>query len=146
MEIDSPLATSLNCMDHALIFDDDFVEECQTATANAVKQHTESSLQHLDEEIKLFKARVAPICKQLRISNHFDSLSGVAPPVDPQAAIEATPLKDLLLKSIPVNKIRVETERVLWHQRLGHPCDKYLYSAHKFIDGVPKFKRRSDVM
>ena len=40
VEIDSPLATSLNCMDHALIFDDDFVDECQTATANAVTQHT----------------------------------------------------------------------------------------------------------
>ena len=44
VEIDSPLATSLNCMDHALIFDDDFVDECQTATATAVKQHTETSL------------------------------------------------------------------------------------------------------
>ena len=111
--IDSPLATSLNCMEHALIFDDAFVDECNKATATAVQQHKETSLQQLDEEIKLFKARVAPLCTQLRISNHFDSLSGVAAAVDPQAAIDATPFKDLLLKSIPVNKIRVETERVL---------------------------------
>ena len=61
-------------------------------------------------------------------------------------AIESTPFRSLLLKSIPFNTIRIETERILWHQRLGHPCDEYLYSAHKFIDSVPKFKRRSDVL
>ena len=29
---------------------------------------------------------------------------------------------------------------------MGHPCDKYLYLAHKFIDGIPKFKKRSKVL
>ena len=23
------------------------------------------------------------------------------------------------------------TEKVLWHQHLGHPCDEYLFNAHK---------------
>ena len=63
-----------------------------------------------------------------------------------QSALDATPFWELILQSIPVNTIRVETERILWHQRLSHPCDEYLYSAHKFIDGVPKFKQRSNVI
>ena len=86
-------------------------------------------------------------CKQLRISKYFNSLASVTPAVNPhQTALEATPLQDLLLQSIPINNICVETERILWYQWLGHPCDEYLYSTHKFIDGVPKFKRRSNVM
>ena len=76
---------------------------------------------------------------QLRISQHFDNIAL-------KSALDATPFRELIVQSIPVNKIRVETERILWHQRLGHPCDEYLYSAHEFIDGVPKFKRRSDVL
>ena len=28
---------------------------------------------------------------------------------------------------------------MLWYQRLGHPCDEYVYNAHKGVDGVPKF-------
>ena len=35
---------------------------------------------------------------------------------------------------------------MLWHQRLGHPSDHYLYKAHKFVTGVPKFRHESAVM
>ena len=35
---------------------------------------------------------------------------------------------------------------MLWHQRLGHPSDHYLFNAHKFVDGVPKFKHMDPVM
>jgi hypothetical protein len=35
---------------------------------------------------------------------------------------------------------------LLWHQRLGDPCDEYLYNEHKFIDGVPKFARQTPVL
>ena len=31
------------------------------------------------------------------------------------------------------------TDNLLWHQKLGRPCNKYLYNAHKYIYGVPKF-------
>ena len=48
-------------------------------------------------------------------------------------------LKLLMDKAIPIYAIRSCTEKLLWHQRLGHPCDEYLYNAHKFITGVPKF-------
>ena len=34
----------------------------------------------------------------------------------------------------------------MWHQRLGHPSDSYLYNAHKYIDGVPQFKHSDPVM
>ena len=134
VSLKSILATSLNCLDYALIHDDAFIKKCDKATVHAISQHRKAPLLTL-------------ICKQLRILNHFDSLSGVTPVVNLcQAALEATHLQDLILQSIPVNKIRVETERALWHQRLGHPCDEYLYSANKFINSVLKFKRRFNVM
>jgi hypothetical protein len=45
-----------------------------------------------------------------------------------------------------INTLRTNTERFLWHQRLGHPSDSYLYNAHKYIDGVPQFKHSDPVM
>jgi hypothetical protein len=36
-----------------------------------------------------------------------------------------------------VNSIKADAERLLWHQRLGHPNDYFLYDAYKFMDGVP---------
>ena len=35
---------------------------------------------------------------------------------------------------------------MLWHQHLGHSRDNYLYAAHKFIDGVPKFKHNDQIL
>ena len=55
-------------------------------------------------------------------------------------------LKLLMDKAIPIYAIRSRTEKLLWHQRLGHPCDEYLYNAHKFITGVPKFDRQTTVL
>ena len=45
-----------------------------------------------------------------------------------------------------INTLRTNTECFLWHQRLGHPSDSYLYNAHKYIDGVPQFKHSDPVM
>ena len=45
-----------------------------------------------------------------------------------------------------INAIKKDTERLLWHQRLGHPSDQYLYTAHKFINGVPKFKHFDPIL
>ena len=47
---------------------------------------------------------------------------------------------------IPIAAIKNCTTRMLWHQRLGHPCDQYLYNAHKAIDGVPKFASKPRVL
>ena len=46
-------------------------------------------------------------------------------------------LKHIIDKTIPVYAIKAKTEKPLWHQRLGHPCDEYLYNAHKFIMEYP---------
>ena len=53
VHIDSPLATSLNCMEQALLYDDDFVDKCNTTTATAVAQHKQTSLLQLDEKLTL---------------------------------------------------------------------------------------------
>ena len=55
-------------------------------------------------------------------------------------------LKKIVDKTIPVYTIKAITEKLLWHQRLGHPCNEYLYNAHKFITGVPKFDRQTPVL
>ena len=55
-------------------------------------------------------------------------------------------LKRIVDKTIPIYAIKAKTEKLLWHQRLGHPCNKYLYNAHKFITGVPKFDCQTPVL
>ena len=44
-------------------------------------------------------------------------------------------LRRLLLIAVDscIHTLRTNTERFLWHQRLGHPSDSYLYNAHKQI-------------
>ena len=49
-------------------------------------------------------------------------------------------------EATPIKALRASTERMLWHQRLGHPSDYYLYTAHKFINGVPKFKHNDPIL
>ena len=56
------------------------------------------------------------------------------------------PSETIIRATVPINIIRSRTEKLLWHQRLGHPCDEYLYNAHKYIDGVPKFSRSASVL
>ena len=63
-------------------------------------------------------------------------------PIDP----EELPLDAIISNATPINAIRAQTERLLWHQRLGHPSDERLYTAHKFIDGVPQFKHHDPVL
>lgn len=53
---------------------------------------------------------------------------------------------DYIHRNTPVNAIRKETERLLWHQRLGHPSDYYLYQAHRHIKGVPVFKHVEPIL
>ena len=53
--------------------------------------------------------------------------------------LKKVPFRQNIFDSTPIHALRVKTERMLWHQQLGHPCDEYLYNAHKTVDGVPKF-------
>lgn len=48
-------------------------------------------------------------------------------------------------KAIPIHKVCAGTKHILWYQRLGHTCDKFSYSANKFIDGLPELKQKSDI-
>lgn len=56
------------------------------------------------------------------------------------------PYNEVIQKLTPIDKIITETKRKIWHQQMGHIGDHYLYTAHKFIDGVPKFKHQDPVL
>lgn len=71
------------------------------------------------------------------LRNEFDSL-----PV----GLHSLPFHEYIQHNTPVNALRRETERLLWHQRLGHPSDYYLFNAHKHITGVPKFKHLEPIL
>ena len=90
----------------------------------------------LEEELAPPTAYVSINCRKLRILKYFDDLrdDDGNDLTALQSALNATPFCELIVQSIPVNKIHVETKRILLHQRLGHFCDEYLYFAHKFID------------
>jgi hypothetical protein len=45
-----------------------------------------------------------------------------------------------------IHKLHTRAERLLWHQRLGHPSDSYLYNAHQHIKGVPRFAHQDSVL
>ena len=66
--------------------------------------------------------------------------------VPKSSCLKKYPFKKLIIQTISIRKIRADTDRILWHQRLGHPCDGYFYSAHKFIDSIPEFKHRCDIL
>jgi GAG-pre-integrase domain len=56
------------------------------------------------------------------------------------------PFHEYIQQNTPVASIKAATERLLWHQRLGHPSDYYLFNAHKHVDGVPQFKHMDPVL
>jgi hypothetical protein len=60
------------------------------------------------------------------------------------AAIPTAPASPI--QEFRLHKLYSRAERLLWHQRLGHPSDGYLYAAHKHIDGVPSFKRADPIL
>ena len=51
------------------------------------------------------------------------------------------PFEKLMKQYYPIHVLYIHTatEKLLWYQKLGHPCDKYLYNAGKYIDEVPDF-------
>ena len=55
-------------------------------------------------------------------------------------------LKLIIEKSTPVCTICACTEKLPWHQRLGHPCDKHPCCAHKHVTGIPKFDRQTTAL
>ena len=67
------------------------------------------------------------------------------PPAIPTNIIEESPVSNIHTE-ITVHQLSKRTERMLWHQRLAHCGDQYLYNAHKHINGVPKFSRQDPII
>ena len=113
----SPHATPATSSASALASDPDFAADCQRAFLYSVHAYQEAE------------------CAQLR--SEFESLP---------AQFHDLPFHEYIQQNTPVAAIRAATERLLWHQRLGHPSDHYLYNAHKHIKGVPKFKHMDAIL
>ncbi|KAG7338408.1 reverse transcriptase RNA-dependent DNA polymerase [Nitzschia inconspicua] len=56
------------------------------------------------------------------------------------------PFHKYITHATSVMAIRATAERLLWHQRLGHPSDHYLYHAHEHITGVPRFRHFDPIL
>ena len=56
------------------------------------------------------------------------------------------PFHEYIQQNTPVSSIQTETERLLWHQRLGHPSDYYLFNAHKYVKDVPQMNHQHAVL
>jgi len=74
-------------------------------------------------------------------SNRFAELGKTlaAMPGVMKKALVTVPFHQQIIDATPILALWLKTEKMLWYQRLGHPCDEYLYNAHKAINGIPKF-------
>lgn len=100
-----------------LVEDDDFRLACEQATLCHIFAHQEQEYAKLREDLK-------------QLPMLYQDL----------------PYHEYIHHNTPVNAIREETQRMLWHQRLGHPSDYYLFNAHKHITGVPQFKHLDPIL
>ena len=101
----------------ALRDDPAFEKACTKATADNVKRYQQRAHDYICNAIK-------------HLPSDFKSL----------------PLQALAKLNTPILAIKARTERLLWHQRLGHPSDEYLYNAHKYIKGIPKFLHADPIL
>ena len=132
----NPKANSLNCLDYAL-YDDNLIGDCKQATLHAISEHRKAAFKAFKEELAPPSASVDINYCKFRILKYLDNLcdDDGNDLITLQSALDTTPFYELIVQSIPVNKTCVETEQILWHQRLSHPCDEYLYYTHKFLFG-----------
>jgi hypothetical protein len=76
------------------------------------------------------------------------------PALDPSIAFRLHPLvsddfddsTSTIEREYSLHRLSVRADRLLWHQRLGHCSDNYLYHAHNHITGVPAFKHHDPVL
>lgn len=112
-----PAANPQNSSALAIKSDPDFARQCQQATLYHIFLWQENEYAKLRDQLH-------------QVPPEFHDL----------------PFHEYIHRNTPVNAIRATTERLLWHQRLGHPSDYYLYHAHKFIKGVPAFKHFDPIL
>ena len=105
------------CPQSPVIDDPNFVADCHKATLYSIYAYQET------------------LCAQLKLELQ-----------DTPIRFHHLPFHQYIQSATPVSAIKAEAERFLWHQRLGHPSDYYLYNAHKFVKGVPKFKKMKSVL
>ena len=108
--------------------DPQFAHDCLRATVYNVTTFYEDSAAVLKEELKKL-----PQCFQ---DSGTPDLPGST----------SIPWYTILKENVPVQSIKADTERMLWHQRLGHPSDAYLYNAHRHMKGVPRFKHHDPIL
>jgi len=112
-----PKATPATSIVLALESDPEFAEQCRKATVLALYECQAAVEAQLREEMA-----------QLPMQFH------------------ALPFHEHIQSNTPVSTIKTSTERLLWHQRLGHPSDYYLFNAHQHADGVPRFPHMDRVL
>ena len=112
-----PDASPTNSIDVLKQDDSDFADACARATIQTIAAYQEEE-QHL-------------LLQALR---------------DVPVAFHDLPFHEYIQRSTPVTAISQATERLLWHQRLGHPADHALYHFHENTAGVPRFKHMDAVM
>ena len=93
------------------------------------------------EDVKLALLENIYTWQQTQYETLMDNLQTV-----PSGWKDKIPFMDHIMESTPIQALKAETEKLLWHQQLGHPHDDYLMTAHKFIDGVPQFSSRSNIL
>ena len=93
---------------------------------------------------KCFEAHVLAVVShhQTYLATMEQQLSSM-PHSELKKALKQVPYRKLIVDEAPINAIHVKTKKMIWHQRLGHPCDKYLYNALKTVNGVPKFANQA---
>ena len=112
-----PKATPATSSILALESDPEFAEQCRKATVLAIHEHQEAVEAQLREEMA-----------QLPTQFH------------------ALPFHEHIQSNTPVSTIKAATERLLWHQCLGHPSDYCLFNAHQHADAVPQFPHMDHVL
>jgi len=112
-----PKATPATSSVLALESDPEFAKQCRKATVLAIHECQEAVEAQLRKEM-------AQLPTQFR----------------------ALPFHECIQSNTPVSTIKAATERLLWHQRLRHPSDYYLFNAHRHADGIPRFPHMDRVL
>jgi len=112
-----PKATPATSSVSALESAPEFAEQCRKAAVLAIHEHQEAVEAQLREEMA-----------QLPTQFH------------------TSPFHEHIQSKTPVSTIKAATERLLWHERLGHPSDHCLFNAHQHADGVTRFPHMDRVL